>query len=132
MPEHAFCSARAVFPRGPRVAGGERLRVGELPAVERSPREDWDLVVIEPSLDFSTCAGRAMAGMLAVFAEFERSVISERTKGALAAARERGTKRLSYGISPCVCTTRVRTGGNSAPSCRRDNEGGNKLGGGEP
>ena len=41
------------------------------------------LYVIEQSLDTSTSAGRALFQMLGVFAEFERSLISERTKEAL-------------------------------------------------
>ena len=38
-------------------------------------------------------AGRAMAGLLAIFAEFEREILRERTKAGLAHARENG-KRL--------------------------------------
>lgn len=40
--------------------------------------------------DLSTPMGRAMFGMLAVFAEFERNVIAERTKAGLALARSEG------------------------------------------
>jgi len=36
-----------------------------------------------------TSSGRAMAGMLAVFAQFERDLISERTRDALAVKRRR-------------------------------------------
>jgi putative DNA-invertase from lambdoid prophage Rac len=42
------------------------------------------------SLDFSTASGRAMAGMLSTFAEFERELIRERVKAEIAGARERG------------------------------------------
>jgi DNA invertase Pin-like site-specific DNA recombinase len=44
-------------------------------------------------LDLTTPAGRAMAGLLAVFAEFEKEILSERTRAGLAHARQNG-KRL--------------------------------------
>lgn len=42
------------------------------------------------SFDLTTPLGKAMFGMLAVFAEFERNVIAERTKAGLALARSEG------------------------------------------
>ncbi len=50
-------------------------------------------VSITEALDFSTAVGRAMSGLLAVFAEFERELISERVKAGLCQARLKG-KRL--------------------------------------
>ena len=47
-------------------------------------------VSINESLDLTTIAGRAMAGMLSVFAEFEREIITERVKAGIAQAREQG------------------------------------------
>ncbi len=47
-------------------------------------------VSITESLDFSTPSGRAMAGMLSTFAEFERDIIRERVKAGIASAREKG------------------------------------------
>lgn len=44
------------------------------------------------SLDFSTPSGRAMAGMLSTFAEFERDIIRERVKAGIASAREKGKR----------------------------------------
>jgi putative DNA-invertase from lambdoid prophage Rac len=46
------------------------------------------------ALDLTTPAGRAMAGLLAVFAEFEREIQRERVRAGLAHARLNG-KRLS-------------------------------------
>lgn len=40
--------------------------------------------------DLTTTVGKAMFGMLAVFAEFERNVIAERTRAGLALARSEG------------------------------------------
>ncbi|MGA3186724.1 MAG: recombinase family protein [Bryobacteraceae bacterium] len=45
------------------------------------------------TLDLTTPAGRAMAGLLAVFAEFEREILRERVRDGLAHARQQG-KRL--------------------------------------
>jgi DNA invertase Pin-like site-specific DNA recombinase len=50
-------------------------------------------VSLTEALDLTTPAGRAMAGLLAIFAEFEREILRERTKAGLAHARANG-KRL--------------------------------------
>jgi putative DNA-invertase from lambdoid prophage Rac len=50
-------------------------------------------VSLTEALDLTTPAGRAMAGLLAIFAEFEREVLRERTRAGLAEARQNG-KRL--------------------------------------
>lgn len=47
-------------------------------------------ISITEALDFSTPSGRAMAGMLSTFAEFERDIIRERVKAGIAEAREKG------------------------------------------
>ena len=47
-------------------------------------------VSLTEALDLTTPSGRAMAGMLAVFAEFEREIIRERVKAGLAQARATG------------------------------------------
>jgi DNA invertase Pin-like site-specific DNA recombinase len=48
------------------------------------------VVLTMPGMDTGTPVGRAMFGMLAVFAEFERAISNERTIAGLKAARERG------------------------------------------
>lgn len=47
-------------------------------------------VCFKDNFDLTTPGGKAMFGMLAVFAEFERNVIAERTKAGLALARSEG------------------------------------------
>jgi len=47
-------------------------------------------VSITEALDFTTPSGKAMAGMLAVFAQFERDMLSERVKAGIAHARAEG------------------------------------------
>jgi DNA invertase Pin-like site-specific DNA recombinase len=49
-------------------------------------------VSLTEALDFTTPAGRAMAGLLAVFASFERDVLRERTRAGLANARQNGIR----------------------------------------
>ncbi len=47
-------------------------------------------VSLTEALDLTTPAGRAMAGMLAIFAEFEREILRERVKAGIAQARKEG------------------------------------------
>jgi DNA invertase Pin-like site-specific DNA recombinase len=47
-------------------------------------------VSITEALDLTTPAGRALAGMLAVFAEFERDILRERVRSGIALARKKG------------------------------------------
>ncbi len=49
-------------------------------------------VSLTEALDLTTPAGRAMAGLLAVFAEFEREILRERVRAGLAHARQQGKK----------------------------------------
>ena len=54
-------------------------------------RKKVDLYLHQQALDTSTPSGKAMFGMLGVFAEFERTIIQERVKAGLARARAKGT-----------------------------------------
>ena len=47
-------------------------------------------VSLTEALDLTTPAGRAMAGLLAVFAAFEREILGERVRAGLAHARQNG------------------------------------------
>jgi DNA invertase Pin-like site-specific DNA recombinase len=47
-------------------------------------------VSLHDSLDFTTPSGQAMAGMLAVFAQYERDVLRDRVKAGIAEARKNG------------------------------------------
>ena len=49
-----------------------------------------DFVSVTEGLDFTTSTGRAMAGMLAIFAQFEREILRERVLAGLAHARSKG------------------------------------------
>lgn len=47
-------------------------------------------VSLSEVLDLTTPSGRAFAGMLAVFAEFERDILRDRVKAGIAQARKEG------------------------------------------
>ena len=64
-------------------------------------------VSLTEALDLTTPAGRPMAGLLAIFAEFEREILRERTKAGLAHARENG-KRLGRPASAAAHAAEVR------------------------
>lgn len=82
-------------------AKGDVFVIYKLDRLARSTKELYQLtdqlkekgvefVSINDSFDTTTPTGRAMFGMLAVFAEFERDIIQQRTKAGLEAARKRG------------------------------------------
>ena len=64
-------------------------------------------VSLTEALDLTTPAGRAMAGLLAVFAEFERESLRERVRAGLAHARQNG-KRLGRPVTAALHADQVR------------------------
>jgi putative DNA-invertase from lambdoid prophage Rac len=64
-------------------------------------------VSLTEALDLTTPAGRAMAGLLAVFAEFEREILRERVRAGLAHARQNG-KRLGRPVTAGLHAAEVR------------------------
>jgi DNA invertase Pin-like site-specific DNA recombinase len=64
-------------------------------------------VSLTEALDLTTPAGRAMAGLLAVFATFEREILQERTKAGLAHARQNG-KRLGRPATAAIHAAETR------------------------
>jgi DNA invertase Pin-like site-specific DNA recombinase len=73
--------------------------------MERSRKRGWELVVLDLNVDTTTPTGEAMANMLAVFAQWERRVIGQRTREGLAVKRAQGV-RLGR---PCTLDPEVRT-----------------------
>jgi len=64
-------------------------------------------VSLTEALDLTTPAGRAMAGRLAIFAEFEREILRERTRAGLAQARLNG-KRLGRPETAALQAAEIR------------------------
>jgi DNA invertase Pin-like site-specific DNA recombinase len=58
----------------------------------RAQKQGWALVALDCAVDTTTPAGEAMANVLATFAQFERRLISQRTREALAAKRASGVQ----------------------------------------
>ena len=56
-------------------------------------------ISLHEALDFTTPTGRAIVGMLSVFAEFERDILRDRVKAGIAQARKRGQR---HGRPPTV------------------------------
>lgn len=69
-----------------------RTLTGVLEIVEQMTREGVELVSITDSIDTKTAAGRAFFQMALVFAELERSLISERTKAGIAVRKAQGVR----------------------------------------
>ncbi|MFC4755415.1 recombinase family protein [Dietzia aurantiaca] len=54
--------------------------------------EGWGLVMCDLQIDTATAAGRFMLGNMAAAAEYERNLVSERTRAALAVKRAQGVR----------------------------------------
>ena len=79
-------------------------------------------VSLTEALDLTTPAGRAMAGLLAVFAEFEREILRDRVRAGLAQARRNG-QRLGRPLTAALHSDQVqklyRAGISKAEIARR-------------
>ena len=60
--------------------------------MERARKQGWNLVALDLGVDTSTPSGEMMASVLATFAQFERRLIGQRTKDALAVKKANGVK----------------------------------------
>lgn len=60
--------------------------------MERARKRGWSLVALDLGVDTSTPSGELMANVLATFAQFERRLIGQRTRDALAVKREQGVR----------------------------------------
>ncbi|MBS1724173.1 MAG: recombinase family protein [Armatimonadetes bacterium] len=60
--------------------------------VEEARRQGWAMSVLDCQVDTSTPVGEMVANVLASFAQFERRMISQRTKDALAVKRAQGIR----------------------------------------
>jgi DNA invertase Pin-like site-specific DNA recombinase len=60
--------------------------------MDRSAKEGWALVALDLGVDTTTPQGEMVAAVMAVFAQFERRLIGQRTKDALAARKAHGVR----------------------------------------
>jgi DNA invertase Pin-like site-specific DNA recombinase len=108
--EDAGFSAKDLNRPGVRIAldllregGADALVVAKLDRLSRSmldfasimaaaQKQGWAMVALDCAVDTTTPAGEAMANVLATFAQFERRLISQRTKDALAIKKAQGVR----------------------------------------
>jgi DNA invertase Pin-like site-specific DNA recombinase len=79
-------------------------------------------VSLTEALDLTTPSGRAMAGLLAVFAEFEREILKERVRAGLDHARRNGKKLgrpITAGLQAGEVRKLYRAGVSQAEIARR-------------
>jgi DNA invertase Pin-like site-specific DNA recombinase len=81
-------------------------------------------VSLTEALDLTTPAGRAMAGLLAVFAEFEHEILRERVRAGLAHARQQGKQlgRPPSVVHKAVEARKLHVQGNSKAEIARQLE----------
>jgi DNA invertase Pin-like site-specific DNA recombinase len=101
--------------------------------METSVRGGWAVSILDQRVDTSTAVGRLMARTLASHAEFERDLIAERTKAALAVLRDQGVtlgrpvvvspmardliiKLASQGLTPTAIARRLTQDGIKPPT----------------
>jgi DNA invertase Pin-like site-specific DNA recombinase len=87
--------------------------------MERSRRKGWALVALDLGVDTSTPAGEMVANVMMAVAQWERRIIGQRTREALAVRKAQG-KRLGRApeLAPDVRRRirRMRTAGMSVPA----------------
>jgi DNA invertase Pin-like site-specific DNA recombinase len=74
----------------------------------KAQKEGWALVALDCAVDTTTPTGEAMANMLATFAQFERRLISQRTREALAVKKAQGVRLGRPATLPLKVVSRIR------------------------
>jgi DNA invertase Pin-like site-specific DNA recombinase len=74
----------------------------------RAHHKGWAIVALDCAVDTTTPAGEAMANVLATFAQFERRLIGQRTREALAMKRAAGVRLGRPPEIPLVVAERIR------------------------
>src|SRR5207249_7537381 len=71
-------------------------------------KHGWALVALDCAVDTTTPAGEAMANVLATFAQFERRLISQRTREALAVKKSQGVRLGRPPTMPKAVVNRIK------------------------
>ncbi len=74
----------------------------------KAQKQGWALIALDCAIDTTTPAGEAMANVLATFAQFERRLISQRTRDALAVKKASGVKLGRPTTIPARTVNRIR------------------------
>jgi DNA invertase Pin-like site-specific DNA recombinase len=72
-------------------------------------KQHWALIALDVNVDTTTAAGEAMANMMATFSQFERRLISQRTKDALAVKRSQGVQLGRPRLLPDEVVARIKS-----------------------
>jgi DNA invertase Pin-like site-specific DNA recombinase len=75
----------------------------------KAQKQSWGIVALDVNVDTTTPSGEAMANVMAAFAQFERRLIGQRTREALAKKREAGVRLGRPRSIPRHVEARVRT-----------------------
>lgn len=113
-----------------RRGGADALVVAKLDRLSRSmldfasimaaaQKQGWGVVALDCAVDTTTPAGEAMANILATFAQFERRLISQRTKDALAIKKAQGVRLGRPSQLPDEVVNRIVTERNSGKTLGR-------------
>jgi DNA invertase Pin-like site-specific DNA recombinase len=76
--------------------------------MERSRRKGWALIALDLGVDTSTPSGEMLANVLAVFAQFERRLIGQRTREALQVKKAAGVTLGRPRLLPEEVRSRIR------------------------
>ncbi len=76
--------------------------------MRRAQSEGWNLVALDLGIDLSTPAGEFLASVMASAAQWERRVIGQRTKEALAAKKATGVRLGRPRLVPDAVVARIR------------------------
>ncbi|HEX7308740.1 recombinase family protein [Lentzea sp.] len=75
--------------------------------LDRSRKFGWRLVLLDTGVDTSTASGELVSNMLASAAQYERRLISQRTKDGLAAKRAMGVRLGRPSVLPTEVVARI-------------------------
>ncbi|GGM67143.1 resolvase [Longimycelium tulufanense] len=75
--------------------------------LDRSRRKGWRLVCLDLGVDTSTASGELVSNMIASAAQYERRLISQRTKDGLAAKRAAGVRLGRPPVLPTEVVARI-------------------------
>ncbi|MFT7835597.1 recombinase family protein [Saccharothrix sp. BKS2] len=75
--------------------------------LDRSRRKGWRLVLLDTGVDTSTASGELVSNMLASAAQYERRLISQRTRDGLAAKRAAGVRLGRPSVLPTAVVERI-------------------------
>jgi len=89
----------------------------------KAQKQSWALVALDCAVDTTTPAGEAMANVMATFAQFERRLIGQRTKEALAAKRSAGVRLGRPSSVPSEVAKRIRAERGAGATLRQIADG---------